>query len=224
MREVGVDLIRGGIFDALERNPKGDMPTEFSWSTTKDFWQQEQAVLAYYIMSGIGGDAKESQEFLRLARLCAAFWCLFFIDQDNRKVFFRTTESGEPVIEGQYGIQAGHAIAGYHAYELNYLAHLYIRTFVDRGDHMKNFVLYFRPERTGSTKTLNVLPDFFRHQDLMIESVKVNGVTKPVKHPEFFQLDIADYPKNSVIMVEYRPLLSRAKQVGTRLDVEVVPA
>ena len=136
MREVGVDLVRGGIFDALERNPKGNIPTEFTWSTTKDFWQQEQAILAYYIMSGIGGDAEESQDFLRLARLCSAFWSLFFIDQDNRKVFFRTTESGEPVIEGQYGIQGGHAIAGYHAFELNYLAHLYIRAFVDQGEDM----------------------------------------------------------------------------------------
>ena len=85
-------------------------------------------------------------------------------------------------------------------------------------------MLYFRPARNGSTKTLNVLPDFFRPQDLKIESVKVNGVTKPVKHPKFFQIDIEDYPKNSVIMVEYRPAALAGKTCGgSRLDVPVEP-
>lgn len=221
MREVGVDLARGGIYDALERNPRGGMPTEFAWSTTKDFWQQEQAILAYYIMSAIGDGAEEAGEFLRLARFCSAFWSLFFVDHDNRKIFFRTTESGEPVIEGQYGIQAGHAIAGYHAFELNYLAHLYIRTFVDRGPRNNNFVLHYRPVRKGNIRTLNILPDFFRPKDLLIENIKVNGISNKPKDPTVFQIDISTYPPDSVILVEYRPLLSKVNQTISPLMVEI---
>jgi mannose/cellobiose epimerase-like protein (N-acyl-D-glucosamine 2-epimerase family) len=208
MRTAGVDLIRGGIFDALERFPTNGLPTQFAWSSTKDFWQQEQAILAYYIMQGIGGDdAREKADFLQLARFCSAFWNLFFIDQDNRKIFFRTTESGEPVIEGQYGIQGGHAIAGYHAFELNYLAHLYIRTFVDLGKGSDDsFVLYYRPMRNSSIKTLNVMPDFFRPGDLKIINIRINGLVIPVEDQHRFQIDISDFPDDSVVLVEYLPI------------------
>ena len=206
MREVGIDQIRGGIFDALERHPNEGTVTEFAWSSTKDFWQQEQAILAYYIMQGIGGDGSEKADFLQLARYCSAFWNLFFVDQDNRKIYFRTTESGEPVIQGQYGIQSGHAIAGYHAFELNYLAHIYIRTYVDRGEkENESFVLYYKPEKNTGIASLNVLPDFFREEDLKIVNVKINGLSIPIENQHHFQIDISGLPENSVILVEYLP-------------------
>jgi len=218
MKEVGVDLARGGIFDALERNPGSEMPTEFAWGSTKDFWQQEQAILAYYIMHGIDPSTDESKDYLAQARSCSAFWNLFFIDHDNRKIHFRTTESGEPVVEGQYSNQAGHAVAGYHTFELNYLAHIYIRTYVDRGDDTRNFVLHYRPSL--DVKTLNVLPDFFRPDDLEIAKVKVNGINKPVTNPEHFQIDISSFPEDSVVMVEYRPRNATHDENQSELDVE----
>jgi mannose/cellobiose epimerase-like protein (N-acyl-D-glucosamine 2-epimerase family) len=226
MRKAGVDLVRGGIFDALERFPTNGLPTEFAWSSTKDFWQQEQAVLAYYIMQGIGGDdAEEKGDFLKLARFCSAFWNLFFIDHDNRKIFFRTTESGEPVVEGQYGIQGGHAIAGYHAFELNYLAHLYIRTFVDCGEGCDDsFVLYYRPQQNSGIKTLNVMPDFFRPGDLKIINVRINNHVMPVDNPHRFQIDISDLPEDSVILVEYLPIGRENVQAEEKVMAERVDA
>ncbi|WP_147274365.1 N-acyl-D-glucosamine 2-epimerase [Bremerella cremea] len=206
MEEVGVDLARGGIFDALERNPSSGMPTEFCWGSTKDFWQQEQAILAYYIMQGCTEDEAEKAKFLKLARFCTAFWSLFFVDQDNRKIHFRTDECGRTLIQGQYAQQAGHAIAGYHAFELNYLAHLYIRTFVERGKGRNDaFVLYYRPVKNSSLQSLNVLPDFFRPSDLKIVNVRINGLVVPVADPHKFQIDISQWPEDSVIMVEYLP-------------------
>ncbi|MDR1073670.1 MAG: hypothetical protein LBL45_08350 [Treponema sp.] len=88
MEEVGVDLIRGGIYDALERNPANGMPTEFAWETTKDFWQQEQAILAYYIMSGIPDEhlSKENgKRFLELARYCTMFGTYFSLIRKTEK-------------------------------------------------------------------------------------------------------------------------------------------
>ena len=64
MGEVGLDKIRGGIFDCVERKPGGGMPTQFAWGATKDFWQQEQGILAYLILYG----ATENPHYLRLAR------------------------------------------------------------------------------------------------------------------------------------------------------------
>jgi mannose/cellobiose epimerase-like protein (N-acyl-D-glucosamine 2-epimerase family) len=207
MATVGVDLMRGGIWDAMERRPNEDGVHEFVWGNTKDFWQQEQAILAYYVMQGIEGlGEQDARRFLELARACTAFWNLFFIDQDNRKVYFRTEEGGAPVVQGQYGIQAGHAVAGYHAFELNYLAHIYIRTYVkqDESGH-DNFALTFRPRSNGCIKSINVLPDFMPSGGVKIVSIRVNGLNMCEFNSDSFQLDISTFGEEPVIEVEFCP-------------------
>ena len=91
---------------ALDPSPRG-LPIDFAWSNTKDFWQQEQAILAYLIVYGFSRDANH----LQLAREMMAFWNLYFLDHDNRGVFFRVTADGIPVIQGNYSQKAGHAVA-----------------------------------------------------------------------------------------------------------------
>lgn len=209
MDAIGVDQWRGGIWDALERKKK-DGIHEFSWGNTKDFWQQEQAILACYILYGVPGQPqKRADRFLELARSCAFFWNQFFLDRDHRKVFFRTDDSGMPVIEGQYGSQAGHAIAGYHAFELNYLAHLYIRSYVVNNDDA-DFALVFRPADTQAVTTLNVLPDFMPPDTVRINTIRVNGVEQKHAAVDSFQLDISSYPSGSRIEVEFRPVKAAA--------------
>jgi hypothetical protein len=213
MAEVGVDLARGGIFDAVERKPINNMPTEFVWGSTKDFWQQEQSILAYLILHGVNGD----KQFLDLARYCNAFWSLFFFDRDNHRIRFRTTESGSPVIEGTYGYEAGHAIAGYHAFELSYLAHIYTRCYVQKDDGDDNFVLYFRPNRTDNVATINVLPDFMRADEVEIVRVKVNGMEVGI-HYNQFQIALTPYSDDSTFAVEFRP--RRRAGAETRKQIE----
>jgi mannose/cellobiose epimerase-like protein (N-acyl-D-glucosamine 2-epimerase family) len=224
MEEAGVDLIRGGIYDALERNPSNGMPTEFAWETTKDFWQQEQAILAYYIMSGIPEQympKEEGTRFLELGRYCAAFWNLFFVDQENRKIYFRTTESGVPVVQDGYGIQGGHAIAGYHSFELNYLAHLYIRTYVSKVKGQdESFCLVFQPKNCEDIKSFNVLPDFFRPEELKIIGIKFNGTPQDIRDSSRFQIDITGIEPGTKIEVEFMPLRRETPDVEQRLRKE----
>jgi hypothetical protein len=205
MDKCGVDQIRGGIFDALERNPADGKPTEFTWESTKDFWQQEQAILAYYLMSGL--ETSDSDRFLELARHCTAFWNLYFVDQENRKIYFRTTESGAPVVQDGYGIQAGHAIAGYHSFELNYLAHFYIRTYAPspKGED-ESFCVTFCPNGDSGIKSLNVLPDFFRPGDVKIIAIRFNGQERPVDDPHRFQIDISGIAAGAEVEVEFFPI------------------
>ncbi len=211
MDQVGVDLVRGGVFDALERDPSNGMPTEFAWETTKDFWQQEQAILAYYIMAGVDEALPENSRYLELARYCAAFWNLYFMDQENRKIYFRTTESGRPIVQEGFGIQGGHAIAGYHSFELNYLAHLYIRTFIPQsGSSGDSFCITFRPCKS-ELKTLNVLPDFFRPGDLKIMGVKFNGLPQAVSDEHRFQIDITDLDEGGEVEIEFLALRPSAR-------------
>lgn len=179
MGDVGVDKVRGGIYDCVERNPRSGMPTEFAWDSTKDFWQQEQGILAYLILYG----ATRDQKHLRLARESSAFWNLFFLDRERQGYFFRTTADGAPILRGQYGMKSSHAI-GYHAFELAYLAHMYTRAYVAGGIGDGNgntgpdnsFCLYFKISSTKQQKSINVLPDFMPPGSVRIVRVRANGV------------------------------------------------
>lgn len=172
MGEVGLDKIRGGIFDCVEREPTGGMPTQFAWGATKDFWQQEQGILAYLILYG----ATSNSHYLRCARESSAFWNLFFLDRERQGYYFRTTENGLPILEGQYAMKSSHAI-GYHAFELAYLAHLYTRAHVSAGGGSDNsFCLYFKICSIQQQKSINVLPDFMPPGRVTITSVRANGI------------------------------------------------
>ena len=170
---MGLDKIRGGIFDCVERQPNGGMPTQFAWGDTKDFWQQEQGILAYLILHGA---TQNDQKYLQLARECSAFWNLFFLDRERQGYFFRVTENGLPILEGQYGQRSSHAI-GYHAFELAYLAHVYTRSFVAAGGGSDNsFCLYFKVLQNPDQTSINVLPDFMPPGKLEITRIRANGV------------------------------------------------
>jgi hypothetical protein len=180
------------------------MPTQFAWYPTKDFWQQEQGILAYLIMHG--ADSKE-KEFLGLGRECAAFWNLFFLDRDRQGIFFRTGENGYPIIEGIYGQKGGHSISGYHAFELNYLAHLYIRSFVASENDDNGFCLYFKLSPHRDQESINVLPDFFPPGQLRIAAIRVDGVDRTDElvpaNPNDFQVRIGTADREVELAVEF---------------------
>jgi len=212
MGEVGLDKLRGGVFDAVERNPNNSMPTQFAWGSTKDFWQQEQGILAYLILYG----ATSSPQFLKLARESSAFWNIFFLDRERQGYYFRVTENGLPILEGEYGRKGGHAI-GYHAFELSYLAHVYTRTFVTResGDD-DGFCLYFKVQQNPNQTSINVLPDFMPPGKLEILRIRANGADvtgdrKPA-NPNDFQISLKDLkgdPRNPGmidLVVEFRSI------------------
>jgi mannose/cellobiose epimerase-like protein (N-acyl-D-glucosamine 2-epimerase family) len=190
MMDAGLDKIRGGIFDCVERNPT-EMPIRFTWGATKDFWQQEQGILAYLILQGATAN---DENYLALARECSSFWNTFFLDRERQGYFFRTTENGLPILEGEYGRKGGHAL-GYHAFELSYLAHIYTRTFVAAGGGSDNsFCLYFKVAPTRDQTSINVLPDFMPPGKLEISRIRANGIDvtserKPPQ-PNFFQINL----------------------------------
>lgn len=202
MAKVGLDQVRGGVFDCVERNPNNSMPTQFAWAATKDFWQQEQGILAYLILYG----ASRKEDYLQLARECEAFWNTYFLDRERQGYFFRVTENGLPILEGEYGRKGGHAL-GYHAFELAYLAHVYTRSFVSTGSgNDRGFCLYFRIIPNPDVTSINVLPDFMPSGVLQIAKIRANGidVTDSCKppNPDHFQISLRDVscdPKTGLI-------------------------
>jgi mannose/cellobiose epimerase-like protein (N-acyl-D-glucosamine 2-epimerase family) len=197
----GLDLIRSGVFDAVERENVAGAGFNFVWGNTKDFWQQEQGILAYLILHGY----TKNEEYLALARELSAFWNLYFLDHDNQGVFFRTNDNGTPIIQGNYGNKSGHS-TGYHAPELNYLAHLYVRSYVvGKGEGEGNFCLFFKPGAGTGRSSINVLPDFYRPGTLAVKSVTVNGERRRTVDPDNFQIELSSEDLGCEVAVEFVP-------------------
>jgi hypothetical protein len=212
MTLVGADLIRGGCFDAVERMPKNGQPVEFAWLNTKDFWQQEQAILAYLILFGHQSD----QEFLEMARRTEAFWNLFFLDRPHLGIHFRVTENGLPMTDPAYNGRGGHADAsGYHCFELAYLAHIYNRIYVapqkdahHRFENDQTLCLYFHPKRGCDQESINVLPDFVQPNRLTIKAVRIDGMPRRIADPNTFQIPLGpdDYDRTiAVVFLAHGP-------------------
>ncbi len=202
---LAVDQARGGIFDAVEREPDKDSFIDFTWGNTKDFWQQEQGILAYLILYGQTGNEK----YLKLARETIFFWNLYFLDRNQGGIYFRTTDDGLPYMLGDYANKGGHAVAGYHALELNYLAHIYIRSYVAK----EPFCLFFKPNLNCGMKSINVLPDFFKKGTLKISKITVNGIERPLVNHNlcceyYYQIELLEkeLKHNAEIMVEFEPV------------------
>ncbi len=195
MGVLGVDQIRSGLYDAVERQPADpNIPVQFAWSNTKDFWQQEQGILAYLIMYGyeVKG-SKQKMKFLQLARELSTFWNMFFLDRERSGVFFRTEANGTPIVRGEYGDKGGHSVSGYHVFELNFLAHLYHRSYLPRKERDDTiYCLHFLPDRESGLRSLNVLPDFLGPDSVEIHSVRIDGVDQKVKNRKHFQIPLDD--------------------------------
>ncbi|MGA7933565.1 MAG: hypothetical protein WCA35_08460 [Kovacikia sp.] len=207
MATVGCDLYRGGAFDAVERHPSNNMGVEFPWGNHKDFWQQEQAILAYLILYGCSGEDKDQrQEYLQRARETEAFWNLFFLDHETKGIFFRVTDIGMPVIQGEYRNKGGHSISGYHAFELNFLTHIYTCVYVTK----QPFCLYFKPDANSRQHSINVLPDFFKPDALEIRNVSVDGIARTTIDRDNFRVELSDdefrLGSSAEIVVEFKPL------------------
>lgn len=201
MIRVGSDLVRGGCFDAVERRPAPGAPIDFVWGNTKDFWQQEQAILANLMLYGY----TMKPEYLDQARAMSAFWNMCFLDRDREGIYFRVTENGNPVIEGPYANKAGYSIAGYHTFELNYLAHLYTRAYVAPAvDTDAAFCLYFTPSRDSDLHSINVAPDAFTPGAIEIERVYIGGRERGNFVPDKFQIQLDPNDLGKEVRVLFR--------------------
>jgi hypothetical protein len=199
MLHAGLDLVRGGCFDMVEREPKNGQPMQFVWGNHKDFWQQEQGILAYLILYGHTKDP----QYLELSRDMCAWWNAYQLDKDDKNPHFRVGDSGRRILEG-HGM-AAYDTAGYHSFELNYLAHIYMRTYIDAPSNSDtSFCLYFRPDKDSNLRSINVLPDFLGDHHLEIVGLKINGVTVEYVDTNNFQIPIDKAELGSEVIVQFR--------------------
>ncbi|KAA5604095.1 N-acyl-D-glucosamine 2-epimerase [Roseospira marina] len=165
----GCDRQRGGWYDVVERvlDP-GQRFHRFAWHDRKAWWQQEQGILAYLILHGV----LKTDDYLRFAREGAAFYNAFFLDVESGGVYFNVLANGEPYALGTERGKGSHSMAGYHSFELAYLASVYTNLLI-RQEPMD---FYFRP-RPGGFKDgiLRVQPDILPEGAVRITDVWIDG-------------------------------------------------
>ena len=170
MPAVGSDQQRGGWYDVVERTLGPDQKWHrFIWHDRKAWWQQEQAILAYYILAGSLGHA----EHARLGRESAAFYNAHFLDHDEGGVYFNVLASGIPYLVGNERLKGSHSMSGYHSMELCYLAAVYSNLLVNEED----LELHFKPKAVSFPDgILRVAPDLLPPGSVRLAEVWVNDL------------------------------------------------
>jgi mannose/cellobiose epimerase-like protein (N-acyl-D-glucosamine 2-epimerase family)/ABC-type transporter Mla MlaB component len=170
MPEHGMDRQRSGWYDVVERVlAPGETIHRFAWHDRKAWWQQEQAILAYFILAGVD---KTNADYLRYARETASFYNAWFLDADSGGIYFNVLAIGLPYLMGTEREKGSHSMSGYHSFELCYLAAVYSNLLVNK----LAMDFYFKP-RPGSFagNLLRVAPDLLPAGSIRIESVEIDG-------------------------------------------------
>lgn len=169
MPSVGSDQQRWGWYDVLERTlAEGEKIHRFVWHDRKAWWQQEQAILAYLILHGVLGIPGH----LRLARESAAFYNAWFLDVDSGGVYFNVLANGLPYVLGTERGKGSHSMAGYHSFELAYLASVYTNLLITK----EPMDFFFKPMPGGfPNNILRVQPDILPPDSVRISEVWIDG-------------------------------------------------
>lgn len=174
MPDVGLDKQRGGWYDMIERElAPGQEFHRLIWHDRKSWWQNEQGILAYFILAGSLQEPRDlNAQYLRMARESAGFYNAWFPDNDSGGVYFNVLASGLPFVLGNERLKGNHSMSGYHSFELCYLAAVYTNLLLTK--QAMNF--YFKP-KPGALKdnVLRVAPDLLPPGSIKIDAVWVNG-------------------------------------------------
>lgn len=170
MPGVGSDQQRGGWYDVVERILQpGQSIHRYVWHDRKAWWQQEQSILAYFILAGV----LNNQDYHRFAREAAAFYNAWFLDTEDGGVYFNVLANGLPYLAG--GNERGkgsHSMSGYHSTELCYLAAIYSNLLINK--HPMDF--YFKPIPGGfPDNILRVSPDILPPGSIKIGKCEIDG-------------------------------------------------
>jgi anti-anti-sigma factor len=168
MPTVGMDVQRGGWYDVMERaRAEGEEHHRLVWHDRKAWWQQEQAILAYLILTGSLG----SETHLRMARESEAYYNAWFPDHDSGAVYFNVLAGGMPYLLGTERLKGSHSMSGYHSFELCYLAAVYGNLLIRK----QPMDLYFRPHRGAFPDgVLRVQPDLLPPGSVQLQDVWID--------------------------------------------------
>ncbi|MEV7026056.1 AGE family epimerase/isomerase [Kitasatospora sp. NPDC093558] len=196
---LGRDPQRGGWYDLLQRQAE-DGRHAFVWHDRKTWWQQEQAILAYLILTGHTPDPA----YRRHAREASAFYNAFFLDHDEGAVHFTVLAQGIPYLVGNERLKGSHAMAMYHKAELCYLAEVYTQLLVNR----EPLDLWFSPRTDASYpgQLLRVAPDILPPGRVLLDRVHIDGAPTTAFDPEAMTVKLPQSSERLTVKVRLRPV------------------
>ena len=212
MPSVGSDRVRGGWYDVVERTLKpGEETHRFVWHDRKAWWQQEQAILAYLILTGSLGNS----EYQQWAREAAAFYNAWFLDVEDGAVYFNVLANGLPYLaEGNERGKGSHSMSGYHSFELAYLSMVYTNLLITK----QPIDLYFKPKPEGfKDNLLRVAPDILPPGSVRIDEVLLNGEKYSDFDPENLTVKLPS--KKEEMKIRVRLLPAEVKFDATILEI-----
>ncbi len=201
MPQVGSDRQRGGWYDVVERYlGAGQENHRFVWHDRKAWWQQEQAILAYLILAG----CLDNDEYHRFARESAAFYNAWFLDTEDGGVYYNVLANGIPYLaSGNERGKGSHAMSGYHAFELCYLAAVYTNLLIAK----QPMDFYFKPIPGGfPDNILRVSPDILPPGSIKIGSVEIDGEPYSNFDAENLTVKLPDTTERVKVKVQIVPL------------------
>lgn len=197
MPAVGSDVQRGGWYDVMERDLRpGEHWHRLAWHDRKAWWQQEQAILAYLILSGVLGD----EDYLDEARRASAFYNAFFLDHDEGGIYFNVLANGFPYLLGTERFKGSHSMSMYHSAELCYLGAVYTNLLVNR----EPLTLWFRP-RPEASRLLRVAPDLLPAGRVRLAGVLIDGKPYEVFDPYAMTVELPESETPLTVQVELVP-------------------
>jgi hypothetical protein len=194
----------------MERTRKeGEEFNRLVWHDRKAWWQQEQGILAYYIMAGVYND---NDDYLRFAREGSNFYNGWFLDYEQGGIYFNVLANGQPYALGSERGKGSHSMAGYHSFELCFLAAVYTNLLVNR--HPMDF--FFSPEPgVWEDNILRVSPDLLPAGSVELSEVWINGQNYENFNREKLYVTLPESDKTLKVRVRIVP-------AGLRFDADLL--
>ncbi|MAJ60632.1 MAG: N-acyl-D-glucosamine 2-epimerase [bacterium TMED88] len=172
MPKFGYDKQRFGWYDVVDRVVKaGQKFHRYAWHDRKAWWQQEQGILAYFILQGL---FPENTDYAKYADESAAFYNSFFLDNSDGGVYFNVLANGMPYLLGTERFKGSHSMSAYHSTELCFLSTVYIDLMTNK----RPLDLYFAPISGGFTDNiLRVSPDILPKGSVKLTGCEIDGQT-----------------------------------------------
>ncbi len=170
MPSVGYDKQRFGWYDVVERVLEpGQEFHRYAWHDRKAWWQQEQGILAYFILMG---HLPKNSNYKKYADESAAFYNAFFLDHNDGGVYFNVLANGVPYLLGTERFKASHSMSAYHSTELCFLSTVYIDLMIKK----RPLELFFKPLPNGfPDRILRVAPDMLPPGSVSITACTIDG-------------------------------------------------
>jgi hypothetical protein len=169
MPKVGYDQQRFGWYDVVDRvKEPGQEYHRYAWHDRKAWWQQEQGILAYLILSG---HVPDQEDYKKYSDESAAFYNAFFLDHNDGGVYFNVLANGVPYLMGTERFKGSHSMSAYHSTELCFLSTVYIDLMIKK----RPLDLFFKPLPNGfADRVLRVAPDMLPPGSVTITACSID--------------------------------------------------